>query len=258
MGGADDEAIKNEKPLRSITLPSFCMARFPVTQALYAAIMDEADPSRFKGKDRPVENVSWDEAHQFIQVLNEKTGRTEAKWRYCLPSEAQWEYAARGGEEGAKQGFKYAGSNKLKEVGWFDTNSHSETKPVGLKLPNVLGLYDMSGNVWEWCEDDWHDSYKNAPKNDASAWVDTPDRGSLRMNRGGGWWRNPRDCRVACRNSWLPGFRHDLIGFRLCLASSEHRGQCGAKGTAYKAVLQKVQGSRFYSRRDSKISNIQF
>jgi sulfatase modifying factor 1 len=217
MGGADDEAFENEKPLRSITLPSFCMARFPVTQALYAAIMDGADPSRFKGKDRPVEQVSWDKAHQFIQVLNEKTGRTKAKWRYCLPSEAQWEYAVRGGEGG----FKYAGSNKLKEVGWFVTNSHSETKPVGLKLPNVLGLYDMSGNVWEWCEDDWH-SY--ASQNNGSAWVGTPERGSYRVVRGGGWGYLPQCCRVAYRDRWPLGHRDAYVGFRLCLASSEVSG----------------------------------
>jgi formylglycine-generating enzyme required for sulfatase activity len=221
MGGADDEAVVWEKPLRSITLPSFCMARFPVTQTLYAAIMDGANPSHFRGEDRPVEHVSWDEAQQFIQVLNEKTGRTQAKWRYCLPSEAQWEYAAHGGEAGAKQGFKYAGSNKLKEVGWFDTNSHNETKPVRLKLPNVLGLYDMSGNVWEWCEDDSHYSYENAQKNDGAAWVDTPERGSRRVFRGGSWRNTPWYCRVASRDDWQPEFRLFYIGFRLCLASSE-------------------------------------
>jgi formylglycine-generating enzyme required for sulfatase activity len=217
MGSADDEAEENEKPLRTITLPSFCMARFLVTQALYAAIMDGANPSHFKGEDRPVETVSWDEAQQFIQVLNKKTGRTQAKWRYCLPSEAQWEYAARGG----KGGFKYAGSNKIKEVGWFANNSHSETKPVGLKLPNVLGLYDMSGNVWEWCEDEWLDSYKDAPKNDAAAWVDTPERGSDRVFRGGGWGYYPQGCRVAWRQNWRPFYRGNGVGFRLCLASSE-------------------------------------
>jgi formylglycine-generating enzyme required for sulfatase activity len=220
MGGADDEAFEDEKPLRSVTLPSFCMARFPVTQALYAALMDGDNPSSFKGEDRPVENVSWDEAQQFIQVLNKKTGRTQAKWRYCLPSEAQWEYAARGD----KGGFKYAGSNKLKEVGWFDTNSHGETKPVGLKLPNILGLYDMSGNVWEWCEDDWHNSYKDAPKNDGSAWADTPERGSFRVAHGGSWYRDIQRCRVAYRDRWQPADRYDSIGFRLCLASSEEGG----------------------------------
>jgi formylglycine-generating enzyme len=223
MGGADDEALGWEKTDRTITLPSFCMARFPVTQALYAAIMDENNPSSFKGKDRPVNMVSWDKAQQFIQVLNEKTGRTQAKWRYCLPSEAQWEYAARGGK-GGKQGFKYAGSNKLKEVGWFDTNSHRETKPVGLKLPNILGLYDMSGNVWEWCEDDWHSSYENAPKNHSNAWVDTPERGSRRVFRGGSWRNTTRYCSVASRDDWQPDFRLDYLGFRLCLASSEVGG----------------------------------
>jgi formylglycine-generating enzyme len=220
MGGAEDEAFEDEKPLRLITLPSFCMARFPVTQALYTDIMGAANPSSFKGEDRPIEMVSWDEAQQFIQALNKKTGRTQAKWRYCLPSEAQWEYAARGGEGG----FKYAGSNKLKEVGYFFGNSHQESKPVGLKLPNVLGLYDMSGNVWEWCEDDWHDSYENAPKNDGAAWVDTPERGSGRVRRGGSWFLNLQYCRVACRGRWRPDSRNGYLGFRLCLASSEVGG----------------------------------
>ncbi len=149
----------------------------------------------------------------------EKPGRTRATWRYALPSEAQWEYAARGGEAGAAQNFKYAGSDKLKEVGWFEQNSHKETKPIGLKMPNRLGLHDMSGNVWEWCEDDWHDSYKNAP-NDGNAWVDAPERSLYRVYRGGNWDYAPLNCRVAFRNCWPPELRFNLLGFRLCLAPS--------------------------------------
>ena len=181
--------------------------------------MEVENPSRFTGEDRHGDQVSWDDAQLFFQKIHENTGRTKAKWRYALPSEAQWEYAARGGEAGAAQNFKYVGSDKLKEVGWFEQNSHKETKPIGLKMPNRLGLHDMSGNVWEWCEDDWHDSYKNAP-NDGSAWVDAPERGSLRVYRGGGWINDPRRYRVAFRGYWRPDGRNGSIGFRLCLASS--------------------------------------
>ena len=123
------------------------------------------------------------------------------------------------GEAGAAQNFKYAGSDKLKEVGWFEQNSHKETKPIGLKMPNRLGLHDMSGNVWEWCEDDWHDSYKNAP-NDGNAWVDAPERSLYRVYRGGNWDYAPLNCRVAFRNCWPPELRFNLLGFRLCLAPS--------------------------------------
>lgn len=218
MGSNDEDAYDDEKNLRDVTVPSFCMARFPVTQALYVAVMEVENPSEFPGEDRPVERVSWEDAQVFIQKLNEKTGRTQAPWQYALPSEAQWEYAARGGN--TKQNTKYAGSDKLKEVGWFGTNSHDETKPVGLKLPNALGLYDLSGNVWEWCGDDWHDSYEHGPI-DGSAWVDMPERGSYRVNRGGSWYGHPRHYRVACRRHWRPDDRNGNIGFRLCLIFRE-------------------------------------
>ena len=129
---------------------------------------------------------------------------------------------------------KYAGSNDLKEVGWYYENSgdkplsgewdaskltsnNCRTHPVGQKKPNELGLYDMSGNVWECCEDDWHGDYKNAPK-DGSAWVDTPERGSRRVHRGGGWNATARGCRSTCRVGWLPGDRVLNVGFRLALA----------------------------------------
>ena len=118
----------------------------------------------------PMIYVSWHGAKAFCKWLSEKTGHS-----YRLPSEAEWEYAAK---RGHSQGFLYAGSNKLKEVGWYNTNSHRETKPVGLKLPNKLGLYDMSGNVFEWCEDHWHDDYHEAPK-DGGAW-----RGDKENERG--------------------------------------------------------------------------
>jgi len=186
------------------------MAKYPVTQALWLAVMEE-NPAYFQGEKRPVENVSWDDAQAFIQKLNERTGE-----KYRLPTEAEWEFAARGGIYGQRDASsmtKFAGSNKLKEVGWYDENSHDETKPVGLKFPNELGLYDMSGNVWEWCEDAWHGSYEGAPE-DSSAWITGGDQ-SLRVVRGGSWYYLSVDCRVAFRNRYYLDDRYGDIGFRL-------------------------------------------
>jgi sulfatase modifying factor 1 len=176
----------------------------------------EPSPSYFQGDELPVEQVSWDDAKAFIQKLNELTSNTRPKgYLYRLPTEAEWEYAARGGKY-HDEGYQYAGSDRLKDVGWFEGNNDVETKPVGLKHPNQLGLYDMSGNVWEWCEDDWHDNYNNAPK-DGSAWIYTPDQGSLRVARGGSWLNTARYCRAAYRNSGAPG-SHPRFGFRLALS----------------------------------------
>ncbi|NUO01598.1 MAG: formylglycine-generating enzyme family protein [Saprospiraceae bacterium] len=205
MGSEDPEALDREKPAHPVTVPSFYMAKYPVTQALWKAVMGN-NPSWFQGDQRPVERVSWDNAQVFIKKLNERTGES-----YRLPTEAEWEYAARGGIYG--KGFKYAGSNKLKEVGWYSKNSHGETKPVGLKFPNELGLYDMSGNVWEWCEDVWHDTYKGAPK-DGSAWLKGGDQ-HIRVVRGGSWDVNSGNCRVADRNWSVLDYRFFNIGFRL-------------------------------------------
>jgi len=205
MGSEDPEAREREKPVHPVTVPSFYMAKYPVTQALWKAVMGN-NPSYFQGDKRPVEQVSWDDAQAFIQQLNERTGEN-----YRLPTEAEWEYAARGGIYG--QGFKYAGSNKLKEVGWYDGNSHGETKPVGLKFPNELGLYDMNGNVWEWCQDVWHENYEGAPS-DGSAWMEGSDQ-ALRVVRGGSWFIDTDYCRVAYRNWYYQDYRGGNFGFRL-------------------------------------------
>ena len=170
----------------------------------------------FKGPDRPVENVSWEDTQPFFEALNRwyaGTGAYQARpGRFGLPTEAQWEYAARGGRYGKYFDYPYSGGNRLEELGWYNGNSHGETQAVGRKLPNALGLYDMSGNVWEWCEDDWHENYDNAPA-DGSAWVDTP-RGSDRVVRGGSWYGNAVNCRVAFRNHGHPDSRNDYLGFR--------------------------------------------
>ena len=205
MGSESEEAYSNEKPVHPVTVPDFYLGRYPVTQSLWQAVMGE-NPSRFQGPERPVERVSWDDCQRFIEKLNAKT-----KQSYRLPSEEEWEYAARGGR--LSEGYLYAASDKLDEVGWYDDNSGGETQPVGLKLPNELGLYDMSGNVWEWCEDDWHGDYKGAP-GDGSAWVGNP-RGAHRVCRGGDWAYPARNCRVSYRNNRSPGYRGSPRGFRL-------------------------------------------
>ncbi|MCB9298710.1 MAG: formylglycine-generating enzyme family protein [Lewinellaceae bacterium] len=153
--------------------------------------------------------------HQTSQIPNQKSKILPG---YRLPTEAEWEYAARGGPspEGRPR-YAYAGGDKLDEVGWYDDNSHRETKPVGLKLPNELGLCDMSGNVWEWCEDQWRDNYKGAP-GDGSAWVDK-EQGAYRVSRGGGWNFSAGGCRCAYRSSWLPRSRSYDLGFRLVWVS---------------------------------------
>ncbi|NUO01600.1 MAG: formylglycine-generating enzyme family protein [Saprospiraceae bacterium] len=206
MGDEHGDLSSACRPVHKVTVKDFYLCKYPVTQALWRAVMGEDPPElAFKGSgNRPVERVSWDDTQLFIQQLNELTG-------YRLPTEAEWEYAARGGIYG--QGFKYAGSNKLKEVGWYDENSHDETKPVGLKFPNELSLYDMSGNVWEWCQDVWHENYDGAP-DDGSVWMEGGDQ-NLRVVRGGSWDYNTDYCRVARRGGSYLDIRTSLFGFRL-------------------------------------------
>jgi len=199
-------------PVHKVTVPDFYIGQFPVTQALWKAVMNGENPSNFQGDDHPVEQVSWDDiTQQFLPELRKITGL-----HYRLPTEAEWEYAARGGKY-HDEGYKYAGSDRLKDVGWFDENSDGGTKSVGQKSANQLGIYDMSGNVWEWCEDDWHGNYDQAP-NDGRAWIDSPVRGTNRVYRGGSWFDGARHCRSANRYYWLPALRRITLGFRLALS----------------------------------------
>jgi sulfatase modifying factor 1 len=206
-GGTMD--LGKDEYKHSVTIPSFYMGQYQVTQSLYQAIM-ETNPSRYTGENRPVTNVNWDEAKVFIEKLKKITRK-----EFRLPSESEWEYAARGGIY--SQGYEYCGSDDLKQVGWYRDNSERETKPVGLLLPNELGLYDMSGNVDEWCEDDYHDNYKDAPK-DGSAWIDgttAADRATYRVIRGGFYFSFADYCRPAFRLHFSPDYRYYAIGFRL-------------------------------------------
>ncbi len=226
----DKDSYEEEQPDHDVQVADFYMANYPVTQALWRAMVEWAkkenpdialdpSPSFFTGDDRPVERVSWDDAKLFIEYLNKWTANTpmrQSGYTYRLPSEAEWEYAARGGAR--SQGYQYAGSDLLIEVGWYDENSHSETKAVGLKAPNELGLYDMSGNVWEWCDDYWHFDYKAKTQKDSQPWIDAPERGAYRVNRGGGWLYAARYCRPAYRSRWIPAARGHGVGFRLVFA----------------------------------------
>jgi formylglycine-generating enzyme required for sulfatase activity len=206
MGSNDGGGI--EKPVHSVTLNSFYMGKYEVTQALWEVIMGN-NPCYYKGDNLPVESVSWDDVQTFLRKLNAKTGKV-----YRLPTEAEWEYAARGGSK--SQGFKYAGSNNLDDVAWCGENSNNTTHAVGSKQPNELGLYDMSGNVWEWCNDFFDsDYYANSPQANPKG----PATGSERVNRGGGWYADPQYCRVADR-SVSPSSRHeDFLGFRIVLSA---------------------------------------
>lgn len=163
------------------------------------------NPSNFSDCDNcPVEQVSWEEAQEFIRKLNRMTGKN-----YRLPTEAEWEYAARGGSK--SHGYKYSGSNSIGDVAWYEGNSGDKTHPVGQKQPNELGLYDMSGNVFEWCSDRYG-GYSSSAQNNPKG----PSNGSsLRVCRGGGWYFSSRYCRVSYRLSRYPGDCSYSLGFRV-------------------------------------------
>ena len=204
MGSDDSEADSDEKPVHSVTVSTFYMGETEVTQALWKAVMGN-NPSSFKGDNLPVEMVSWTDCQEFIRKLNSLTGRS-----FRLPTEAEWEFAARGGNQ--SNGYKYAGSNSIGSVAWYTDNSGGKTHAVKGKSPNELGLYDMSGNVWEWCSD-WKDSYSSGSQTNPKG----PSSGSYRVLRGGGWNYSARRCRVSNRFNIVPDYRFNGYGFRLCL-----------------------------------------
>ncbi|MCE7925361.1 MAG: formylglycine-generating enzyme family protein [Haliscomenobacteraceae bacterium CHB4] len=208
--GCTAEQVKycedNEKPPHKVTINSFYIGKYEVTQAQWKAVMDN-NPSYFKDcDDCPVESVNWNDVQVFLQKLNAKTGK-----KYRLPTEAEWEYAARGGNKSQK--YIYAGGSDLSAVAWYGDNSNSKTHPVGSKSPNELGLYDMSGNVWELCEDIGHDNYSGAPT-DGNAWTTGGDS-SNRINRGGSIGHYYWSARVANRELGDLDTRILYYGFRV-------------------------------------------
>ena len=207
MGATSEQgsdASDYEKPVHSVTLSDYYIGETEVTQELWEAVMG-TNPSNFKGSKKPVQYVSWNDCQEFITKLNNLTGKN-----FRLPTEAEWEYAARGGNK--SQGYKYSGSNTIGDVAWYSGNSSSTTHDVKTKQANELGIYDMSGNVWEWCQD-WFGSYSSGSQTNPTG----PSSGSLRVLRGGGWDGSARYCRVSDRYYYDPGSRDDSCGFRLIL-----------------------------------------
>ena len=209
MGATSEQgsdAVSDEKPAHRVTVSDYYIGQTEVTQALWKAVMGN-NPSNWKNDNLPVESVSWNDCQTFIEKLNSLTGRT-----FRLPAEAEWEFASRGGNN--SRGYKYSGSNYLGDVAWYTENSNGKTHAVATKQANELGIYDMSGNVWEWCSD-WYDSnyYKNSDSNNPRGAY----TGSYRVFRGGCWLNIARYCRVSDRSCSTPDFRGSGLGLRLAL-----------------------------------------
>ena len=196
----------DEKPAHQVTLTNdYYIGKYEVTQALWQAVMGN-NPSNFKGDNLPVEQVSWDDCQEFISQLNRITGKT-----FRLPTEAEWEYAARGGKK--SRGYQYSGSNNLSDVAWYLGNSDSKTHAVGSKQGNELGIYDMSGNVWEWCQD-WYGEYSSSSQTNPTG----ANGGSFRVFRGSCWSGDAGSCRSSSRNGGTPGICSSGLGVRLVLS----------------------------------------
>jgi len=206
------EESGNEKPIHEVGLNTFYMGQYPVTQNVWETMMGE-NPSYFRGNYLPVEQVSWEDVQLFLEKLNVLLNLERDK-RYRLPTEAEWEYAARGGP--FFQGLIYAGGERFDEVAWYDENSQNQTHEVGSKAPNELGIYDMSGNIWEWCQD-WYgrDYYEECYNHGIVTNSKGTETGEYRVFRGGSWRSNPIRCRVAVRGYVAPSRRYRNLGFRL-------------------------------------------
>ena len=200
--GQGSDAFFQDKPVHEVTLSDYHIGKYEVTQEEWETVMG-CNPSKFKGPKRPVENISWEDCQEFIQKLNALTGKS-----FRLPTEAEWEYAARGGNKSF--GAKAAGGFDIGEIAEYYENSNNTTFPVGQKQPNELGLYDMSGNVWEWCSD-WYDNYGSGPYTNPQG----PSFGTLRVNRGGGWCSSEYLCNVTNRGHNIASERYNALGFRL-------------------------------------------
>ena len=226
MGTPEDEpeSSDDERPQHLVKVPQFLMGRCPITQVQWKVVAGypqierelDPDPSVFKGDNRPVENVSWEDAQEFCERLSAETGK-----EYRLPSEAQWEYGCR---SGTTTPFHYGETITAEIANYRGTEIYNngpkgeyrqQTTEVGMFPANEWGLHDMHGNVWEWCEDDWHSDYEGVPS-DGSAWTESDRESARRLLRGGSWGGNPVYCRSACRNNNSRDIRNDCIGFRVC------------------------------------------
>ncbi len=199
-----NDARGNEKPVHSVTLSGYYIGMYEVTQELWEAVMG-SNPSYFKGAQKPVESVSWNDCQEFVAELNRLTGMT-----FRLPTEAEWEYAARGGNKSSH--YKYSGSGNIGDVAWYWDNSGKKPHAVGTKSPNELGIYDMSGNVYEWCSDRYGDYSAGAQTNPQG-----PSSGFDRVFRGGSWGGKARACRVSNRDYNGPSSSSSIAGLRLVL-----------------------------------------
>ena len=192
----------DEKPTHQVTLSSYYIGETEVTQALWNAVTGK-NKSKFKGDNLPVERVSWNDCQKFIEKLNSLTGK-----RFRLPTEAEWEYAARGGNK--SNSAQYSGSSSLDEVAWYNGNSGNQTHPVKTKNANEFGIYDMSGNVYEWCQD-WYGSYSSYAQTNPTG----PESGTSRVYRGGSWKDIARYCRSSRRDCYTPDNSYYNLGLRL-------------------------------------------
>ena len=197
--------LDGEKPTHQVTLSSYYIGETEVTQSLWQAVMG-SNPSKFMGEDFPVEMVSWDDSQKFIRKLISLTGR-----KFRLPTEAEWEFAARGGNKSRHT--KYSGSGNIDEVAWYYDNSDSKTHPIKGKKANELGIYDMSGNVSEWCQD-WYGSYNSTSQTNPTG----PSNGEYRVARGGSWWDHNGYCCLSSRHYGVPGGCGYGLGLRLVLS----------------------------------------
>lgn len=216
MGATPEQSVEaeyDEKPTHSVTLSDYWLGETVVTQELWKIVMND-NPSYFKGPNFPVENINWQDCQNFISKLNCLTNKN-----FRLPTEAEWEFAARGGLK--SKGYRYAGSNTLEDVAWYSNNSSNKPHPVKQKQANELGLYDMSGNVLEWCQD-WYETYKNENQKNPIGKI-----GSSRIVRGGSWSSNPQACRVARRGARTPFTGpNNNIGLRLVLDFDNNKKRC--------------------------------
>ena len=219
MGATEEQteyAESDEKPAHRVTLDTYFIGVYEVTQKLWKDVM-KTNPSKHVGDNLPVENVSWNDCQEFIKKLNRRRSEINlgsySNWVFRLPTEAEWEYAARGGNQ--SNGYRYSGSNRPADAGWYSSNSDFETHEVGSKVKNELGLYDMSGNVWEWCQDTYSSTYySNSPQRNPLC----REQSDSRVSRGGGYSFAFKYLRISYRGRDDATGKYANTGFRLVLA----------------------------------------